>query len=40
MIVDSGYWEKKVGKGVSINEEAEKFIRINNLAWKENRKTW
>ena len=32
MIVDSGYWEKKVGKGVSINEEAEKFIRINNLA--------
>ena len=32
MVVDSEYWEKKLGAGVDIEEEARKYLRINNLA--------
>lgn len=32
MIVDTEYWTKKVGEGVSIDAEAEKYLRLNNLA--------
>lgn len=32
MVVDSEYWEKKLGAGADIEEEARKYLRINNLA--------
>lgn len=32
MIVDKEYWTKKVGEGVSIEEQANKYLYINNLA--------
>lgn len=32
MMVDSEYWEKKLGAGADIEEEARKYLRINNLA--------
>lgn len=32
MIVDKEYWSKKVGEGVSIEDQANKYLYINNLA--------
>lgn len=32
MILDSGYWTKKLAKGFSLREEAERYLRVNNLA--------
>lgn len=32
MVVDSEYWKKKLGAGADIEEEARKYLRINNLA--------
>jgi 5-methyltetrahydropteroyltriglutamate--homocysteine methyltransferase len=32
MIVDREYWSKKVGDGVPIDDTAEQYIRVNNLA--------
>ncbi len=32
MIVDVNYWTKKVGTNVKVDSEAEKYLRINNLA--------
>lgn len=32
MVVDSEYWEKKLGAGADIEEEVRKYLRINNLA--------
>lgn len=32
MVVDTDYWTKKAGAGVTVEEEAEKYLRINNLA--------
>ena len=32
MVVDTKYWVKKVGAGVKVEDEAEKYLRINNLA--------
>lgn len=32
MIVDDGYWKARVGNGVTLEEEAGKYLRVNNLA--------
>lgn len=32
MLVDEGYWKTKAGEGFTLEEEADKFLRINNLA--------
>ncbi|WP_085830021.1 5-methyltetrahydropteroyltriglutamate--homocysteine S-methyltransferase [Collinsella vaginalis] len=32
MIVDEGYWASKMGDGASFEEEAERYLRVNNLA--------
>ena len=32
MIVDSSYWKAKVGSDFTLEDEAEKYLRINNLA--------
>ncbi|NLK85826.1 MAG: 5-methyltetrahydropteroyltriglutamate--homocysteine S-methyltransferase [Aeromonadales bacterium] len=32
LIVDKNYWEKKVGKGVSVDAQANTFLKVNNLA--------
>lgn len=32
MIADKDYWEAKVGPGISIDAEAKKYLRLNNLA--------
>ena len=32
MIVDDRYWNAKMGEGVSIDDEANKYLKINNLA--------
>ena len=32
MIVDDGYWSSRVGSGATLEGEAEKYLRVNNLA--------
>lgn len=35
MIVDDGYWKSREGDGVTVEAEAEKYLRVNNLALRD-----